>query len=129
MTWKPNWAHGDRSAMRILDIAVADQEPVVRELVASLLAWLELICKQHFTLSDEKKISRALRRFWRALQPFKAIGISTNTPKLHRAADVFDVVKLYGGARHVSTDTYEMSHKALKSVMRRYVSTSLGTSP
>ena len=35
--------------MRILDIAVADQEPVVRELVASLLAWLELICKQHIS--------------------------------------------------------------------------------
>ena len=105
--------------MRILDIAVADQIPVIRDVVGALLAWHALISKRDFVARDAVHIARALRRLQQALEPFRTIGVSLNTPKMHRAKDIFDVVKKYGGTRHVSTDTYEMAHKTLKSVMRR----------
>lgn len=109
-----------RSACRVLDVAVADQDPVIREVVAALLAWLALICKTKFTLADEAPIAKALRRLRTAVQPFKTIGLSLDTPKMHRAEDVFRLVTQFGGTRHVSTDAYEMAHKTLKWVMRRY---------
>lgn len=108
-----------RSACRVLDVAVADQDPVIREVVAALLGWLDLVGKTRFVLADEVPIAKALRRLQRALLPFAAIGVSVNTPKMHRADDMFRVITRFGGTRHVSTDAYEMAHKTLKCVMRR----------
>ncbi|MFN0318525.1 MAG: hypothetical protein ACKVQA_26160 [Burkholderiales bacterium] len=108
--------------MRVLDVAVADQAEPIRELVRTLLDWLKQINASRFVPSDEARIARSLRQLRRAMHPFHSVaGVSIATPKYHRAEDVFSVICQYGGARHVSTDTYEMAHKALKSVMRRCV--------
>ena len=59
-----------------------------------------------------------------ALQPFRAVGLSLNSPKFHRLLTYHEVagtIRSYGGYRHVSTDGFEAAHKDLKRVMPRLV--------
>lgn len=110
-----------RAAVCVLDICVADQHPVIVAAASALLAWVDLICQTTFDATFEVQIATALRALRQAMEPFVAVGVSLNTPKFHRARDVVNVIKAYGGAKFVSTDAYEMAHKDLKAVMPRCV--------
>ena len=107
--------------MRVLDVVVADQDPIIVNVVSALLQWVELISKRKPSPQDVVEIGAAVRHLRVTLEPFTAVGVSLNTPKMHRALDVLEVIRNYGAARFVSTDTYEMAHKALKRVVQRYV--------
>ena len=107
--------------MRVLDIAVADQDPVIVAVAMALLQWYDLVCVPRPSAADVARLSVALHTLREALDPFVAVGVSLNTPKMHRAKDVPQVMRTFGAAKFVSTDAYEMAHKTLKSVMRRYV--------
>lgn len=102
-----------------MDIAVADQAEHITTLVGALLEWHALICRRRREAGDDVALRVALRRLREAFDPFVVVGFSTNKPKFHRAKDIPDIIRLYGCARFVSTDVYEMTHKNLKRVIAR----------
>ncbi len=113
--------HCCRAAVRVLDLAVADEVAPITTLVDTLLRWHEALCAPPYAPEYFATLEEALPRLRAALEPFNAIGVSVNLPKLHRAKDFGAVVRAFGGARIVSTDAYEKAHKALKKVFLRYV--------
>lgn len=104
----------------MLDIAVAGEDAPIVTLVEALLQWHAAICAHPRTPGFEAHVHASLQYMRDSFEPFAAVGVSLNTPKLHRAKDVIAVVRTFGGARIASTDTYEMAHKALKKVFLRY---------
>ena len=107
--------------MRVLDIALADQDPVVVRVVLALQNWVALILHPQPSAEFAVLLQSRLGDLMSALEPFVAAGLSISTPKMHRARDVATVISLYGGARFVSTDVFEKAHRSLKAVMPRCV--------
>ena len=105
--------------VRVFDIVVADQHPHIVSLVRALLQWHQLVCKHPRMPEDNDLLLAATRKFYQCLEPFVAVGVSINTPKVHRMFDIPNIIQTFGGSRIVSTDQFEMAHKALKSVYPR----------
>lgn len=110
--------------MRVLDIVVADQDAPIVAVAKALIRWHTAACADPIIPGFSERLQESLTQLRDSLTPFEAIGVSVNTPKIHRARDVATVVTNFGGARLASTDTYEMAHKALKKVFQRYVRSS-----
>jgi len=105
--------------VRVLDLAVADQDDTIRVLVEALLRWHKLICEHQRTPELDQETVTALADLRAAFVPFETAGISVATPKFHRARDMLQVIRDYGAVTYVSTDAYEMAHKSLKRVLLR----------
>ena len=108
-----------RAALRVLDIAVADEDAMIVALIQSLKAWCHALRTVPATGMGLAELREKYRQFTLQLAPVAAAGVSLNTPKLHRARHYDDVIRRFGGARHVTTDCFEMAHKALKAVLLR----------
>lgn len=111
------WSHQRRAIVHVLDICVADQDPVVCTVALALLRW-------HTALMDVTKIedlTPATRALFAAFQPFWTAGFGAQSAKLHRVHALPHVIRLFGSSAHVSTSTYERAHQALKAVYPRYV--------
>lgn len=104
-----------------MDIAVADQAPTIVRASLSLLAWVNLILHPQPSADFAVLLRTQLSALMASLEPFSVAGLSLSTPKMHRARDVATVIKLYGGARFVSTDVFEKAHRSLKAIMPRCV--------
>lgn len=104
-----------------MDLVVADEDPTVTALVSALMRWHAAVCAHPRSVGFHGRLQTCLEQLRHAMEPFVAVGVNLNTPKIHRAKDIADIVRIFGGARIVSTDTYEMAHKALKKVFLRYV--------
>jgi len=105
--------------VRVIDVVLADQQEVLWSLANALVQWHFLVCKPIRTPDGEKQLKSATHKFYSCLEPFKAAGVNVNTPKLHRMWDVPTTIRLFGDAKSVSTDFFEMAHKELKSVYPR----------
>ena len=109
------------AAVRVLDLALADEDAQVRAVASALQEWHSIASKKHHTAIDQGLLHAALRKLHASLQPMREEGFSISTAKFHRARDTWQIITAYGGATYVSTDTYERSHKALKRVLPRCV--------
>ena len=107
------------AAIRVLDIVVADQDPIIVQSIQALTVWHSCINRATFTSADIERLRDATAHMLQQLRSFEGVGISQKLPKLHRLRDYPDVIRTFGGARFVTTDMYEMAHKALKVVMSR----------
>ena len=93
--------------MHVVDIAVADEEKQIRDVVAALQDWHALISKKRFERTDRILINAAFSKLQASLQPMATAGFSISTPKFHRARDIWTLITEYGGATFVNTETYE----------------------
>lgn len=109
------------AAVRVLDLALADQGAPIVPAARALTKWHAAVCADPREDGFHTNLQQCLEQLYGALQPFAGVGVSLNTPKIHRARDIGAVVRKFGGARITSTDTYEMAHKALKKVFLRCV--------
>lgn len=110
-----------KSAMKVLDVCMSDQDPVINVAVQALTVWHFQLCKEGYSPTDYDRLDIATRDLYRHLQPLASMaGASVDTPKLHRIRDYGKVIRLFGGARHVTTDMFETAHKRLKAVLPRY---------
>lgn len=106
----------------VLEIVLADQVPTIVASAQALTVWHQQISKPAYAhAADYDRLRTVTLDMLTKLRPFAAVDISLKTPKLHRVLDYPEVIRAFGGARHVTTDMYEMAHKKLKAVLARYV--------
>ena len=111
-----------RACMHVMDIAMCDQPPIVREAVNALTAWYWQMKRRTMSQQDDLVTLDALRDvLWSKLAAFLPFGSSYSTPKVFGCSIISEVARRYGPPDYVSTDAYERSHKALKAVFERCV--------
>ncbi|MCG3771087.1 MAG: hypothetical protein JW384_02267 [Nitrosomonadaceae bacterium] len=106
--------------MHVLDVVMNDEDDTLKNCAYALMGWYWHIKKVPFHDSDSRTLQALAERLHACLQAFVSFGCSLSFPKYHCARKIAVIIANFGPYQHVSSDSFERAHKALKAVYLRY---------
>ncbi|MCG3769101.1 MAG: hypothetical protein JW384_00220 [Nitrosomonadaceae bacterium] len=107
--------------MHVLDLVLMGEDDVIKESGKALSAWYWHVKRVPFLHSDFEELKELTATLLDRLQPFASFGCSLRFPKLHCSTKLQRIIQMFGPYQHVTTDSFERSHIAIKAVFLRCV--------